>query len=241
MVATRNHPKEFPDPETAAAMAQSTSDSSPRKRATRTATANHASPTAVAKQELSPPTTPTRTRSSKAPSASRDAAWSHTPSNLTLIWLAISLPLVVWDTGYVVLRPYSMPGGALHYPLWAPYGLYGNIDRMYGFKHYDLGTGWTLAQGTVNALETVAYFTYLYLLYTYGEHEDRQGTGAPDKSVMGRFRTLSEARTVTGKVAAWAVVLGYSTATVTLWKTILYYLNEAFSGMYLRGNGAYFD
>lgn len=224
MVATRNHPKEFPDPETASAIAPSTADSSPRKRATRTSTANHATPT----KAVSPPATPTRTR---APKAAREAGWSHTPSNLTLIWLAVSLPLVVWDTGYVVLRPYSMPGGWLHKPLWTPYGLYGTVDHMYGFKQYNLGTGWTAAQGTVNALETAAYFVYLYLLYTYGEQEPRQGTGAPAKSLMGQFRALSESRSVYGKMAAWTAVLGYTVANVTFWKTVLYYLNEAYSGM----------
>lgn len=230
MVATRNHPKEFPDPETAAAMAQSTDSSSPRKRATRTSTANSASPTKAVSS--SPPATPTRTsRSSKPVARDGGGGWSHTPSNLTLIWLAVSLPLVVWDTGYVVLRPHSMPGGFLHKPLWAPYGLYGTIDHMYGFKHLNLGTGWTAAQGTINAAETAAYFAYLYLLYTYGEQEPRQGTGAPAKSLMGQFRALSESRTVYGKMAAWTAVLGYSVATVTFWKTVLYMLNESFSGM----------
>ena len=57
--------------------------------------------------------------------------WSHTPSNLTLIWLAISLPLVIWDTGYTLLRPHSMPGGSLHWPLWKPYDLYGRVDHVY--------------------------------------------------------------------------------------------------------------
>ena len=149
---------------------------------------------------------------------------------MTLIWLAVSLPLVVWDTGYVVLRPHSMPGGWLHKPLWTPYGLYGNIDHMYGFKQLNLGNGWTAAQGSINAVETVAYVGYLYLVYAYGEQEPREGTGAPPKSVMGQFRALSESRTVNGKMAAWTAVLGYTVATVTFWKTILYWLNEAFSG-----------
>ena len=225
MVATRNHPKEFPDPETAQAIA----DSSPRKRATRTSTANHASPTKAA----SPPQTPTKSRSSAAPATTqRSDEWSHTPSNLTLIWLAVSLPLVIWDTGYVLLRPYSMEGGALHKPLWIPYGLYGNIDHVYGFKAYNAGTGWTAAQGTLNALETVAYFVYLYLVYSYGEQEPTQGSGAPDRSLMGQFRALSESRTVYGRMAAWTTVLAFTTAQVTFWKTVLYWLNEAFSGVF---------
>lgn len=124
-----------------------------------------------------------------------------------------------------------MPGGFLHNPIWSPYGLYGEIDHMYGFKQYNLHTGWTAAQGTVNAMETIAYGVYLYLVYAYGEQEPRQGTGAPDKSLMGQFRALSESRTVYGKVGAWAAVLGYSVAQVTFWKTVLYWMNEAFSGI----------
>ena len=123
-----------------------------------------------------------------------------------------------------------MPGGALHKPIWAPYGLYGTVDHNYGFKAYNAGVGWTAAQGSVNALETIAYMAYLYILYKYGEQEPRQGSGAPDGSMMGQFRALSESRTLSGRMATWAVLLGYTTAQVTFWKTMLYYLNEAFSG-----------
>ena len=171
-----------------------------------------------------------RLASVAAPAPAR-AAWSHTPSNLTLIWLAISLPLVIWDTGYVMLRPLSMPGGSLHSPIWKPYDLYGTIDHVYGFKAWDANNGWTLAQGSVNALETAAYLLYLYWVYTYGEQESKQGRGAPAKETMGRWKALSESRTVRGRVAVWAVVLAYSTAFLTFSKTILYWLTEAFSGM----------
>lgn len=132
-----------------------------------------------------------------------------------------------------MLRPYSMPGGSLHSPLWKPYGLYGTIDHVYGFKAWDAHNGWTLAQGSVNALETGAYFVYLYLVYAYGQQDATQGRGAPDKDVMGRLKALSESRTVHGSVAAWAVVLAFSTAWLTFSKTVLYWLTEAFSGAFL--------
>ncbi|KAK5129115.1 hypothetical protein LTR08_003903 [Meristemomyces frigidus] len=123
-----------------------------------------------------------------------------------------------------------MPGGSLHSPIWKPYGLYGTIDHVYGFKAWDAHNGWTLAQGSVNALETAAYLLYLYWVYTYGEPESRQGRGAPAKETMGRWKALSESRTVHGRVAVWAVVLAYSTAWLTFSKTVLYWLTEAFSG-----------
>lgn len=122
-----------------------------------------------------------------------------------------------------------MPGGYLS-KIWYPYGMYGNVDKMYGFKAWNAHEGWTGAQGYINLLETAAYVTYLSLVYRYGEQEPRQGSGAPDRSAMGQFRALSESRTVYGKTAAGATLLAYSAATVTFWKTIIYWLIEAFSG-----------
>jgi hypothetical protein len=49
--------------------------------------------------------------------------WVHTPSNLVISWVLVSVPLVAWDTGYVMLRPLTMPGGSLHWPLYVPYEL----------------------------------------------------------------------------------------------------------------------
>lgn len=228
MVATRNHPQDFDDPETSTPASPTTTTGTTRKRTTRTSTTNHeASPTKTVPSSRLIPRIPR-----SASTAPRKPVWSHTPSNLTLIWLAISLPLVIWDTGYVLLRPYSMPGGSLHKPLWVPYGLYGTIDHVYGFKAYHAHEGWTAAQGSINALETLAYGVYLYIVYAVGQQEPRQGAGAPDKSTMGRFRALSESRTVYGQVAAAAVLIAYSTAFLTFWKTVLYWLNEAFSGWF---------
>lgn len=122
-----------------------------------------------------------------------------------------------------------MPGGKL-YSIWKPYGWYGEVDRYYGFKAFNAGMGWTAAQTWFNVIETFAYVVYLYIVYTYGEQEDRQGAGAPDKSLMGQFRALSESRTVYGKFATYSVFLAYSAASLTFWKTVLYWLNEYLSG-----------
>lgn len=121
-----------------------------------------------------------------------------------------------------MLRPHSMPGGSLHYPFWTPYELYGRVDKVYGFEAIETKNGWTAAQGLVNAFETTAYLVYLYLVFKYGEQEPVQGRGAPDKSVMGQLRGLSESRTLSGRLAGIAVVVAFSTATVTFWKTVLY-------------------
>jgi hypothetical protein len=141
---------------------------------------------------------------------------------LALIWLAVSLPLVMWDMGYVLLRPYSMPGGSLHKPIWSPYELYGTVDYVYGLPAWEEKNGWTAAQTLFNLLETLAYLAYLALVYKYGEQDSTQGRGAPDKSSMGMFSTLSESRTLTGRIAIYAVLLGYSTTFLTFSKTVLY-------------------
>lgn len=143
--------------------------------------------------------------SGRSSSTTPSAGWSHAPSTLTLLWMAISLPLVAWDTGYVLLRPHSMPGGSLHWPLWVPYELYGNIDHMYGFKQWNLHNGFTAAQSVMNLVESLLYAAYLGLWYFYAE------TGAPGTR-----------KAVRGRPGALAVLLGFSGAVMTVSKTALY-------------------
>lgn len=143
--------------------------------------------------------------------------WSHTPSNLTLLWLAISLPLVIWDTGYVLLRPHSMPGGKYHWPLWVPYELYGRTDYVYGWKAWNEHNGFTAAQGWMNVVETLGYLFYAYIVFTEGKQSIKQGRGAPTDG--GK---LSESRTVRGQAAGLAVLVGYSASIMTISKTVLY-------------------
>jgi len=132
--------------------------------------------------------------------------WGHTPSIVTRLWLFISLPLVIWDTGYVLLRPHSMPGGALHWPLWVPYELYGKVDYVYGWKAFHDHNGFTGAQATLNIVETLFYLYYLSAVPSHGGPR------------------------LEGPRAGVAVLVGFSAALMTLSKTVLYGLNEYFSG-----------
>jgi hypothetical protein len=131
---------------------------------------------------------------------------------------------VLWDTGYVLLRPWSMPGGWLHSPIWTPYELYGRVDYVYGWPAYEANDGWTASQGWVNLVETGAYLGYLYLVFAFGVREgDVVGRGAPDElQKVGGLKWLTESRTLQGKKAAVAVLVAYSTALVTFAKTVLY-------------------
>ncbi|EFQ26960.1 uncharacterized protein GLRG_02131 [Colletotrichum graminicola M1.001] len=141
--------------------------------------------------------------------------WSHAPTTFTAAWLLISLPLVAWDTGYVLLRPWTMPGGHLHWPLWAPYALYGEVDHIYGWKAFESRNGFTSAQGALNLVETLMYLAYVWLYVSRG-----QPVGGP----------AGAKKTVGGRAGALAVVIGFSAAVMTLSKTVLYWANEYFSG-----------
>ncbi|KAK4041344.1 hypothetical protein C8A01DRAFT_45494 [Parachaetomium inaequale] len=163
-----------------------------------------------------PPITTTPTMAPRSPARAAIPGWSHTPSTPTLLWLAVSLPLVAWDTAYMLLRPHTMPGGALHRPLWVPYALYGEVDHMYGFKQWDLRNPFAAAQSLMNLAETLLYLAYLGLWYVYGT---RAGTG-----------TAAARRAVGGRVGALAVLVGFSAAVMTVSKTVLYWVLEYCSG-----------
>ncbi|KAH6838636.1 hypothetical protein B0I37DRAFT_419568 [Chaetomium sp. MPI-CAGE-AT-0009] len=150
---------------------------------------------------------------SNPPATAASPGWSHTPSTATLLWMGVSLPLVAWDTAYMLLRPHTMPGGRLHEPLWVPYALYGEVDHMYGFKQWHLGNPFAATQSLMNLAETLLYLVYLGLWYAYGR--------APAPGAR---------RAVAGRGGALAVLLGFSAAVMTVSKTVLYWLLEYCSG-----------
>lgn len=164
---------------------------------------------------------------SARPSASA-GGFTHDPTTITLAWLAVSLPLVFWDTCYVLGRPHTMPGGALHAPLWVPYALYGTIDGVYGFKAYEARDGFTGAQGALNAIESLMYGVYLFLCLRRGRlHAAAQDT-TPRVAVSGRTGAL-------------ALLVGFSAAVMTLSKTVLYWLKEYYSGFDNIGHNPAFE
>jgi hypothetical protein len=114
----------------------------------------------------------------------------------------------------VLLRPLSMPGGSLHWPIWVPYELYMQADYMYSWQAIDEKNGFTSAQGAMNVLETLLYFYYLYLVYS-------QGT----KLIVtpgGAERGFLAHRHVPGQPGALAVVVGFAAVVMTFSKTLLY-------------------
>ncbi|KAI9804864.1 MAG: hypothetical protein M1825_001233 [Sarcosagium campestre] len=220
MVSTRNHPTDLPPP----------SSPSPSKAV------------------VTPSPKPTNTRkgvtasSGSSTNESSSTAWSHTPSNLTLAWLAVSLPLVTMDTLYVALRPYSMPGNSLHWPLFTPWAIYGAVDHSYGVRGWVEQDGFTAAQATMNAVETALYLFYLIGALRIGgattAAKPIKGRGASKAAAAaaagkdkGLVSWLTRARVVKGdEGAAQLVLVGFTAAIMTLAKTALYFLNEYFSG-----------
>ncbi|KAF2857909.1 hypothetical protein K470DRAFT_222426 [Piedraia hortae CBS 480.64] len=172
-----------------------------------------------------------RIPASSTSSTTTKQRWTHTLQTPILLWLCLSLPLVAWDTGYILFRPLSMPGGSLHF-LWKPYALYGKIDHLYGIKAWEAHNGWTTTQGCFNACETGAYLWYLFLMYSYG----RAGDGKCVDGKKERDGTI----TVEGKVAAVAVLLGYSTSFMTFFKTVVYWGIEILSGFDNIGHNDFF-
>ncbi|KAI9692715.1 MAG: hypothetical protein M1820_009420 [Bogoriella megaspora] len=158
---------------------------------------------------------------------SSSTQWQHIPSRMTLIWLAVSLPLVAWDTGYVLMRPHTMPGGYLHKPIYSLYGTYGKVDYIYGQKAWKAHNGFTAAQGTLNVVESLGYLVYLWIVSKFGKNVAEKGKEVPKTVGLG---WLGEGRAVSGRWAAWAVLIAFGTSLMTLSKTVLYWLNESYSG-----------
>lgn len=80
---------------------------------------------------------------------------------------------------------------------------------MYGWKAYNEHNGFTAAQGALNVVETVGYLGYLWVVWDYGE---------------------GEKRAVGGGWGGVACLVGFALCVMTVSKTMLYWLNEYFSG-----------
>ncbi|KAL3447901.1 hypothetical protein BJX65DRAFT_307578 [Aspergillus insuetus] len=164
----------------------------------------------------------TPSRSTESTPSSKN--WVHTPTAAVSLWFFISCPLVLWDAGYVLLRPHSMPGGKWHSPIWTPYALYGTVDYIYGWPAYNSHNGFTAAQTYLNLAETAAYLYYLWIVYKYGT------TPAPVASRRSKSQRLWSAftgdRVVGGRTGAIALLVAFSASVMTLSKTILYWVQE---------------
>ena len=113
-------------------------------------------------------------------------------------------------------RPHTFAGGALAWPLYVPYELYGRVDPVYSIEAYYSGLGWTGAQGLGNVFETLAYFAYAYIVIAYGRDEGRA------EGFLGSLGVIGRKRRVYGFWGAVASLVGYTTFMVTVAKSVLY-------------------
>lgn len=202
MVSTRHHPREFPPPAT-----PSSTTSSPATNSK-----------AVAK--TSPPPSSAGSGSGSG-SSSRSSKWVHTPAAVVTVWLTVAIPLVLWDVGYMLLRPHSMPGGKLH-SLWSPYALYGTVDYNYGWAAYNSRQGFPGAQSWLNLFETLGYIYYLAVVYRHGHTVTSSGRASQKKQKKGLLWLLKDEKAVPGRVGAIALVIVFAANMATLSKTLLY-------------------
>lgn len=115
-----------------------------------------------------------------------------------------------------------MEGGSLHYPLYTPYKLYGEVDHVYGWKAFHAHNGFTAAQGSLNVVETLMYLFYVAWYVFKGQKvvvkSQVKGKGKGEKE-GGKEKTK---KVLTGRPAALAVLVAFSAAVMTLSKTVLY-------------------
>ncbi|KAF2746597.1 hypothetical protein M011DRAFT_74101 [Sporormia fimetaria CBS 119925] len=223
MVTTRGHPREFPPPE-----------ASPMKSVRRSTRRSTASPVP---EELASPSpqveADSKTVSRQAisvngptsTSTSSLQGWSHTASNVTIAWLLISVPLQLWDALYILLRPHTMAGGKLQWPIWKPYEIYAAMDYVYGWPGWNDKDGFGGAQGVLNAVEVVLYGLYIMIVMNHGV-PSAGGKGAQIGEGVGGW--VAGGRRIAGKRGNRALLIGFSAAVMTLSKTVLYMFNEYF-------------
>lgn len=175
--------------------------------------------------------------SSSSTTSSSNRKWMHAPSAAVIIWLIVSVPLVLWDTGFVLLRPHSLPGGKLHAPIWTPYALYCAVDYVYGA--FNARNGFAAAQSVLNLVETAGYVYYLFVVSRYAVTSTTAASRpSHKKGRRGLLWFLFDDKVVADGIGATALLVAFGAAVMTLSKTVLYLLNEVFSGFHNVGHNS---
>ncbi|OXV06309.1 hypothetical protein Egran_05923 [Elaphomyces granulatus] len=178
-------------------------------------------------------------QSSSSTTSSPNRKWMHTPSAAVTSWLIVAIPVVLWDAGFVLLRPHSLPGGKLHSPIWTPYALYVTVDYIYGWPAFNARNGFTAAQAVLNLVETAGYVYYLFVVSRYAVTSTTAASRpSHKKGRRGLLWFLFDDKVVAGGIGAAALLVAFGAAVMTLSKTVLYLLNEVFSGFHNVGHNS---
>ncbi|KAK0470137.1 uncharacterized protein EV420DRAFT_91975 [Desarmillaria tabescens] len=167
------------------------------------------------------------------------------------LWFMLTAPLMIWDAGYCLMRPRSMVGGDLHWA-WKLYDFYGQIDKVrrlysssskpvinfffffsiqiYGVKAFEDGDGFANAAGTLLPRSIHALNFSLLLC-------------APPAilNLLENFAAITYLVLVYAFKSDIAPLFGYTGATVTLAKTILYLAQEYYCGWCAIGHNDFVD
>lgn len=123
------------------------------------------------------------------------------------------------DSLYILLRPHTMAGGFLQWPLWKPYEIYAAIDHVYGQPGWDQKDGFGGGQGAVNAIEVVLYGLYMMIVYNHGV---KAAGGSGLQIGSGVKGWASGGVRVRGSKGNVALIIGFTASVMTLSKTVLY-------------------
>lgn len=132
-------------------------------------------------------------------------------SALEIIWISISPLIVIWDAGYVFLRPYSLPGGSLH-TIWKPYSVYGAVDHLYGLPGFNRMDGILPAFATLNLVESILYLWSAYKVLKFSK-------AMP--AVTYQLR-LFQYRYIPGRTGFQVVLVIFAASVSVCMKTVLY-------------------
>ncbi|KAI8798654.1 hypothetical protein BgiMline_022881 [Biomphalaria glabrata] len=77
-----------------------------------------------------------------------------------LAWFYLTAIVCTWDASFIMLRPYSLPGGSLAF-LWYLYKYYVPVDQRYG----DIKDGYVFAQSLLNYVEVLINIVTIIMHY----------------------------------------------------------------------------
>ncbi|KAF7330231.1 hypothetical protein MVEN_02460300 [Mycena venus] len=137
----------------------------------------------------------------------------------------LTAPLMIWDAGYCLMRPRSMPGGDLYW-FWKPYEAYGMVDY-------------------VRAPILLLFKALIRLRFTVSK-PGRTAMALPvlQASILNLLETFANIGYLVGThvyKSRSALLVGYTGATATLAKTLLYSLNQYFCNGCAVGHNTFFN
>ncbi|KAF8652323.1 hypothetical protein AX16_004450, partial [Volvariella volvacea WC 439] len=92
---------------------------------------------------------------------SKRNGWAYAWINF---WIFVMSLLMIWDAGYIFMRPRSLPGGDLRW-IWSVYSYMEPVDHLYGKRALDLSDGLLGSIGAINLVETVLNCMYIWKTY----------------------------------------------------------------------------